>query len=116
MNKEKLEKLSTEIQTNAFKFIQDDVKAQIARGLPDKGMPQKRHIAVVAAVSVEMLNSYPNPEDSEMDSDQWDRWVLRQVFLGAILNASALRQDLEGKGKKEAILQKEVAVENQYGD
>lgn len=115
MNKDQIEKLSNEIQTNTFKFIQDAVRAQIAAGAPDTGMPMKRHLALVSEVSVEMLASYPMPQDSDKDENVWQRWVLQQVYAGSTLNPSALRQDLEGKGKRDVILRKETPMENQYG-
>lgn len=115
ITKEQLEKLSLEIQVAAFKTVQDSVKAQIANGLPNSGMPMKRHLALVAEVSVEVMASYPMPDDYEGDETKWQRWCLQQAFAGSMLNASALRQDLEGKGKREVILQKEVSVDNQYG-
>jgi ribosomal protein S6E (S10) len=115
MDATELNKISLEIQVNAFKFIQDSVKEQIAAGLPDRGMPMKRHLALVAQVTVEMLASYPKPEKYDKDETTWQRWVLQQVYAGSMLNASALRQDLEGKGKREVILQKETALANDYG-
>ena len=99
-----------EIQTAAFKSAQDVVKAQIASGKKDHGMPGIRHIAVVSDVIVEILESYGKNEDTN-----WNREVLRAALSGSMLNASALRQDLEGKHKNEVILRVETALENEYG-
>jgi hypothetical protein len=122
IDKNKAQALSLEIQTNAFKSVQDDVRAQIARGLPDHGMPQDRHIALVALVAVEALASAVIPhgfandgESAEDAQSRFDRWTLQQAFAGSMLNPSALRQDLEGKGKREIILKASSKLESQYG-
>ena len=104
-------KTALEIQSASFKSAQDIVRAQVAAGKPNKGMTKQRHMAVVADVAVEMLESFGNAEDTKLN-----REVLRAAFSGSLLNASALRQELEGKGGREVILMKDDTVlSDEYG-
>ena len=110
-------KIAGEIQTAAFKAAQDEVKAQIARGLPNKGMSGARHTATIAAVVTEIASAYAKPDDDPIvvaDPD-YNRKVMEWALAGSLLNASALRQDLEGRNKNEVILIKETPLANQYG-
>ena len=107
-------KIALEIQTAAFKSAQDIVKGQIAKGSPNHGMPKDRHLAVVADVAIEMLESYGKTGDTDEDT-KYNREVLRAAFSGSLLNDSALRQDLEGKGDREVIFIKATPLTGQYG-
>jgi hypothetical protein len=109
-------KLKLQIAADSFKSAQDVVKAQIAAGKPNHGLPGIRHIAVLADVTVEVLQSHVPELDISGEVETKIREVLRAAFSGSMLNASALRQRLEGsKGKDEAILVVDTdALENQY--
>ena len=95
-----------EIQEAVVQAVKDVVKAQIAKGAPDKGFSKTRHAAVVADVVAEMLASYAEPGDSRQA-----RVVMRAVFSGSLLNASQLRQQLEKAG----VLKAEGALSAEYG-
>ena len=91
-----------EIQSAAQAAAVDAVKAQIAKGLPNRGMNKQRHGAVVAYVANEMLESFTGEDP---------KTILRATFSGSLLNASQLRQDLEKSG----VLVKETAIDTEYG-
>lgn len=97
-----------EIQEAVKMATVDVVKAQIAKGAPNKGMSKARHIATVADVVVEVLASFDAPAGE--DQEKWQRQVLRAALSGNLLNASQLRQDLEKAG----VLVKETALVNEY--
>ena len=95
-----------EIQEAAMQAAKDVVRAQIAKGAPDKGMSKARHAAVVADVTQEMLASFAEPGDSKSM-----RLIMRAAFSGSLLNASQLRQQLEKAG----VLKPEGAISSEYG-
>ena len=109
------EKMS-EIQADAFTAAVSVVKAQIAKGAPNKGMSKARHVAVVADVVVEMLGTHfpvADVKDGPVDAeDVWNRKVLRAALSGSLLNASQLRQELEKTTPPTLV--KETALNNEY--
>ena len=96
-----------EIQAAAAAAAIDAVKAQIAKGQPNKGMSKARHVATVAQVIDEMLRSF---DDTDDDGDLFQRRVLQAALSGSLLNASQFRQELE----KDGVLVKETALSNEY--
>ena len=100
--------LMTEIQEATSQAVKDVVRAQIAKGAPNKGLSKTRHAAIVADVVAEILGSYPTQGDDEA---RWQRLVMRAVFSGSLLNASQLRQQLEKAG----ILAPEGTMSSEYG-
>ena len=95
-----------EIQNAVKQTTEDVVKAQIAKGAPDRGLNKQRHMAIVADVSHEMLASY-----ADVNDDRSVREVLRATYSGSLLNASQLRQELEKAG----VLKRETALSGVYG-
>ena len=102
------QELMTEIQEATGLAVKDVVRAQIAKGAPNKGLSKARHAAIVADVVAEILASYPQQGE---DGARWQRLVMRAVFSGSILNASQLRQQLEKAG----ILALEGTMSSEYG-
>ena len=102
------QQLMTEIQEATSLAVKDVVKAQIAKGAPNKGLSKTRHAAIVADVVAEILASYPQQGE---DGARWQRLVMRAVFSGSLLNASQLRQQLEKAG----ILAPEGTMSSEYG-
>lgn len=101
-----------EIQNAAKVAAVDVVKAQIAKGLPNKGITKARHAAIVADVATEMIESFMTANASDGVAFNKDmREVLRAAFSGDLLNASQLRQNLEKAG----VLVKEVGLSSEYG-
>ena len=98
-----------EIAAQAAQAAIDVVKSQVGKGLPAQGISKARHIAIVADVAEEILESYPAPAGS--DESKWRRLVLRAAFAGSLLNASQLRQELERAG----ILSKQATISSVYG-
>jgi hypothetical protein len=103
------EKTMSEIATQAAEYAKDVVKGQVAKGLPNQGLSKARHVAIVADVLNEMLESYPAPADA--DESKWRRLVMRAACAGSLLNASQLRQELEKAG----ILSKTQTISSEYG-
>ena len=124
-------KIALEIQSAAFEAAQQVVLDQISKGNPDHGMPKERHVATVADVAIEMLESYgqipgeevevkvgDKTEKVKLTDDEvtkWNRLVLRATFSGCILNDSALRQNLEGKHNNKVILSAVPTLSKNYG-
>jgi len=100
--------LMTEIQEATSQAAKDVVRAQIAKGAPNKGINKARHGAIVADVVYEILASYPPQGD---DAGKWQRLVMRAMFSTSLLNASQLRQQLEKAG----ILAPEGTMSSEYG-
>jgi len=87
----------------------DVIKAQIVKGAKKQGIDKKRHVAVVADVVNEMVESYPVPDGQ--DASEWLRRLMRAALSGSLLNASQLRQQMEKAG----VLDKEMSVDDEYG-
>ena len=104
------QQLMTEIQEATSIAAKDVVRAQIAKGAPNKGLSKTRHAAIVADVVAEILASYPT-RGEDNDEARWQRLVMRVVFSGSLLNASQLRQQLEKAG----ILAPEGTMSSEYG-
>lgn len=102
------QQLMIEIQEATSLAVKDVVRAQIAKGAPNKGLSKTRHAAIVADVVAEILGSYPQRGE---DGARWQRLVMRAVFSGSLLNASQLRQQLEKAG----ILAPEGTMSSEYG-
>ena len=102
------QQLMIEIQEATSLAVKDVVRAQIAKGAPNKGLSKTRHAAIVADVVAEILASYPQQGE---DGARWQRLVMRAVFSGSLLNASQLRQQLEKAG----ILAPEGTMSSEYG-
>ena len=98
-----------EVATQAAQATVDVVKAQMAKGASDQGVSKARHVAIVADVMTEMLESHPAPDGE--DATRWMRLVLRAALSGDLLNASQLRQRLE----KDGVLKKERTISSEYG-
>jgi predicted house-cleaning NTP pyrophosphatase (Maf/HAM1 superfamily) len=91
----------------AQQHAKDVLVQQIANGKPDKGITKARHAAILAAVAVEMVESFGKPEDSAHN-----RAVLRAAYAGSLLNPSQFRQEMEKAG----VLKKASALDTDYED
>lgn len=105
---EMTQELMTEIQESTTQAIKDIVKAQIAKGAPNKGISKTRHAAIVADVVSEILTSFAQQGE---DEGKWQRLAMRVVFSGSLLNASQLRSQMEKAG----ILVPEGTMSSEYG-
>jgi hypothetical protein len=105
---------ATEIAKATTDAVANVVKAQIAKGAPNRGLSKARHAAIVADVTSEILGSFFAPKDEngdEIDESKWQRLVMRAMFSTSLLNASQLRQELE----KAKVLEKDGALNSEYG-